>query len=68
MDIVVATPLRLSKLAKRADFSRVSLLVFDEADKLLDQGFVKQMDRVVAACTNTRKVYQYIKPSISPFK
>lgn len=52
----MATPLRLSKLAKKADFSSVEFLVFDEADKLLDQGFVAQMDKVVAACTNTRKV------------
>ncbi|EIE20904.1 P-loop containing nucleoside triphosphate hydrolase protein, partial [Coccomyxa subellipsoidea C-169] len=64
MDIVVATPLRLSKLAKKADFSSVEFLVFDEADKLLDQGFVTQMDKVVAACTNPRRVAAFFSATL----
>ncbi len=58
MDIVVATPLRLAKAAKRADFSSVQYLVFDEADKLLDQAFLRQMDKIVAACSHPKKVGQ----------
>ncbi|CAL8467872.1 g7410 [Coccomyxa elongata] len=64
MDIVVATPLRLSKAAKKAGFSSVEFLVFDEADKLLDQGFVAQMDKVVAACTNPRRVAAFFSATL----
>jgi ATP-dependent RNA helicase DDX52/ROK1 len=56
MDVVIATPLRLAKVAKKADLSSVQFLVFDEADKLLDAGFLRQMDRIVAACTHPRRV------------
>lgn len=56
MDIVIATPLRLAKAAKKADFSSVQYLVFDEADKLLDQGFLQQMDKIVTACTHPKRV------------
>lgn len=56
IDLAVATPLRLSKVAKRTDLSSVSYLILDEADKLFEEGLVKQIDRVIGACTNPRLV------------
>lgn len=52
----MATPLRLSKVAKRADLSSVRYLILDEADKLFEEGLVKQIDCVVGACSNPRRV------------
>src|SRR6187397_1876061 len=40
VDIVIATPGRLLDLARHADFSRLSFLVLDEADRMLDMGFL----------------------------
>jgi len=57
MDIAVATPLRLSKVAKRADLSSVQYLILDEADKLFEEGLVKQIDRVIVACSHPRLVW-----------
>ncbi len=56
IDLAIATPLRLSKVAKRTDLSPVSYLILDEADKLFEEGLVKQIDRVIRACTNPRLV------------
>jgi ATP-dependent RNA helicase DDX52/ROK1 len=35
------------------DLSAVRHLVLDEADKLLDQGFLDQTDEIFAACSST---------------
>lgn len=53
-DILISTPLRLTfAIRKRKlDLSRVEYLVLDEADKLFEGGFVKQIGRVVQACSN----------------
>ena len=47
--VLVATPGRLEDLAGRrlVDLSRVSVLVLDEADRMLDLGFQPQVDRIV---------------------
>ena len=48
-DILVATPGRLLDLAQQraADLSRVSVLVLDEADRMLDMGFIHDIKRVI---------------------
>ncbi len=48
-DILVATPGRLLDLANRrlADLSQVEHLVLDEADRMLDMGFIHDIRRVV---------------------
>jgi ATP-dependent RNA helicase RhlE len=49
-DIVVATPGRLlDLLGQRAvDFSRLEVLILDEADRMLDMGFLPDVKRVIA--------------------
>ncbi len=48
-DILVATPGRLLDLANRGfvDFSRVKQLVLDEADRMLDMGFIHDIRRII---------------------
>lgn len=55
-DIVIATPLRLVSCIKEelVDLSHVEHLILDEADKLLEQGFVEQTDDILAACSNVK--------------
>jgi ATP-dependent RNA helicase RhlE len=55
--ILVATPGRLEDLLARRAFSldRIRMLVLDEADRMLDMGFRPAIDRIVAACPDTRQ-------------
>ena len=48
-DILVATPGRLLDLAQQraADLSGVSVLVLDEADRMLDMGFIHDIKRII---------------------
>jgi ATP-dependent RNA helicase RhlE len=49
VDLVVATPGRLLDLMSRqlCDFSKLSFLVLDEADRMLDMGFLPDIRRIV---------------------
>ena len=55
--IVVATPGRLEDLMGRGDLSldRVTTLVLDEADRMLDMGFKPAVDRIVATLPRKRQ-------------
>ncbi|HEX4986101.1 MAG TPA: DEAD/DEAH box helicase [Burkholderiales bacterium] len=57
VDILVATPGRLlDHLQERtADLSRVEMLVLDEADRMLDMGFIRDIRRVLAALPGKRQ-------------
>ncbi|EWM23379.1 RNA helicase, DEAD-box type [Nannochloropsis gaditana] len=52
VDILVATPGRLADLMEEGecDLSRVSYLVLDEADRMLDQGFEQAIRGIVSHC------------------
>lgn len=52
VDVVVATPGRLLDFRQRQDveFSKVEILVIDEADRMLDMGFIPDMKRIVFGC------------------
>ena len=53
-DILITTPLRLVHAIEHDEFplGEVETLVLDEADRLLEQGFLTQTDTILAACTN----------------
>ena len=57
VDLVVATPGRLIDLLEQrhVDFSALQVLVLDEADRMLDMGFLPPIRRVVAATPPTRQ-------------
>ena len=57
VDVLVATPGRLLDLAGQGhvDLSEVSVLVLDEADRLLDMGFIRDVKRIVAQTPATRQ-------------
>ncbi|MBU6504699.1 MAG: DEAD/DEAH box helicase [Betaproteobacteria bacterium] len=50
-EILVATPGRLidQMSSGRVDLSRVEMLVLDEADRMLDMGFIEDVERITAA-------------------
>jgi len=56
-DVVIATPGRLIDLMGQghADFSRLEFLILDEADRMLDMGFLPPMRKIVAALPKKRQ-------------
>jgi superfamily II DNA/RNA helicase len=57
VDLVIATPGRLQDHMERGriDFARVEVLVLDEADRMLDMGFVDDIVAIVARTPATRQ-------------
>ena len=57
VDVVVATPGRLIDHLERGkiDFSRLEVLVLDEADRMLDMGFVDDIRAIAARCPAERQ-------------
>jgi superfamily II DNA/RNA helicase len=57
VDILVATPGRLIDHIERGriDFSRLEMLVLDEADRMLDMGFIDDVERIADATPKTRQ-------------
>ncbi|MEE8293959.1 MAG: DEAD/DEAH box helicase, partial [Kiloniellales bacterium] len=57
VDIVVATPGRLLDLMgqRRLGLEAVEFLVLDEADRMLDMGFVRDVRKIVSAVPKTRQ-------------
>ena len=57
LDLLVATPGRLMDHMERGrvDFSRLEILVLDEADRMLDLGFVDAVRDIAAATPATRQ-------------
>ncbi|MFZ5503091.1 MAG: DEAD/DEAH box helicase [Pseudomonadota bacterium] len=57
VDILVATPGRLIDHIERGriDFSRLEMLILDEADRMLDMGFVDDVERIANATPTTRQ-------------
>ncbi|CCF49216.1 hypothetical protein NDA11_000161 [Ustilago hordei] len=53
-DILITTPLRLVHAVEKeeVDLSNVRHLVLDEADRLLEDGFLEQTDSILAACSH----------------
>jgi superfamily II DNA/RNA helicase len=57
VDVVVSTPGRLLDLAgqRHLDLSRVQTLVLDEADKMLDLGFLPDVERILQLTPDSRQ-------------
>lgn len=56
-EILVATPGRLidHMSSGKIDFSALEILVLDEADRMLDMGFIEDIEKIVAATPATRQ-------------
>ncbi len=57
VDILVATPGRLLDLCNQRHLrlDRVSILVLDEADRMLDMGFIHDVRKIVSLCRRERQ-------------
>jgi len=57
LDILVATPGRLLDHMERGriDYSRLEVLVLDEADRMLDMGFIHAVEKIAAATPPSRQ-------------
>src|SRR3546814_11381404 len=57
VDILVATPGRLLDHAqqKTVDLSGVEILILDEADRMLDMGFIRDIRRILALLPKNRQ-------------
>ena len=56
-EILVATPGRLIDHMEQGkiDFSQLQILVLDEADRMLDMGFIEDIEKIVAATPESRQ-------------
>ncbi len=61
VDIVVATPGRLMDLMNQniVDLSAVEVLVLDEADRMLDMGFIADVKRIVSQIPTNRQTVMF---------
>ncbi len=57
VDLLVATPGRLIDHLERGriDLSQLEMLVLDEADRMLDMGFIEDVERIAARTPKTRQ-------------
>jgi ATP-dependent RNA helicase RhlE len=60
-ELIIATPGRLQDLVDRklADLRRIKILVLDEADRMLDMGFLPAIQRIVSIVPQRRQTLCY---------
>jgi len=61
LDVLVATPGRFLDHVERGrvDFSRLQTVILDEADRMLDMGFLPDVERILAATPPTRQIVMF---------
>ena len=61
VDIIVATPGRLLDHVERGhvDLSKIEILVLDEADRLLDMGFMPQVRKIISKLPKDRQTLMF---------
>jgi len=61
VDIIVATPGRLIDLHKdkHVDLSSVNTIILDEADSMLEDGFLDQITYLMARCSSQRQIMMF---------
>jgi superfamily II DNA/RNA helicase len=61
VDFIVATPGRLVDHLenRKIDFSRLEMLILDEADRMLDMGFSEDIDKIAAATPEGRQTLMF---------
>jgi superfamily II DNA/RNA helicase len=66
-EILVATPGRLVQMLDRGliNLSDIRVLIFDEADQMLDQGFLPDANRIVSECPPVRQLALF-SATVSP--
>jgi len=66
-NVVVATPGRLLDHLQRRTIntSKIKLLVLDEADRMLDMGFIDDIEKIIRACPTKRQTL-FFSATISP--
>ncbi len=66
-DVVVATPGRVLDHLERhsVNFERVKILTLDEADRMLDMGFIDDVERIIRVCPSHRQTLLF-SATISP--
>jgi len=60
-ELVVATPGRLLDLMnrRRIDLAHVEIFVLDEADRMLDMGFIEDVERIASAVPGEARTYMF---------
>ena len=60
-DVVVGTPGRILDHMQRKtiDLSRVKILVLDEADRMLDMGFIEDVEKIIRWCPKERQTLMF---------
>jgi len=69
VDVVVATPGRLLDFQERKDLylDQIEILVIDEADRMLDMGFIPQVKRIVRSTPrNTHRQTLFFSATFTP--
>lgn len=70
IDFLVATPGRLLDLVNQgsADLSRIEILVLDEADRMLDMGFIRDIRKVLALLPRQKQTLLFSATFSEPIK
>jgi superfamily II DNA/RNA helicase len=70
VDLIVATPGRLIDHLERGrvNLSGLELLVLDEADRMLDMGFIEPVEQIAAACPATRQTLMFTATCDGPME